>query len=225
MLFRSHILYVQEQNAEEQWSVPGFFKIVIDTISPEAPILSGPILTNDPKPTFSWVSGANENGTGIYRLQFDSEAFEPTMPVTLLTSFQPTVNLLEGIHNFFVQEKDAAGNWSLSGQLEFEIDLTPPNPPLITIGSLTSDPNPFFTWVSGGGGSSLFRVKLDDPDLETDALELRDQGFFQSQGLANGEHTIYVQERDAAGNWSSSGLLTFFIETLAPSPQIGRAHV
>ena len=213
-----HTLYVQEQNTQGQWSVPGFFKIIVDTISPEAPIVSGPELTNDLRPTFSWITGANANGSGIFRYQFDSEAFEPTMPVTSQTEFKPNIDLSEGIHVLYVQERDEAGNWSLSGQLKFEIDLTPPRPPTITLSSVTSDPNPFFTWVSGGTGNGLFRIKMDDPDLEKGAVELRDQGFFQSQGLSNGEHTIYVQERDEAGNWSSSGLLTFFIETLAPSP-------
>ena len=214
-----YTLYVEEQGASD-WSVPGFFTIVVDTSIPEAPIVSGPSLTNEARPIFSWISGAGSDGSGIFRFLLDTQAFDSSTPVTSSSVFQPASALSEGSHTFYVQERDQAGNWSLSASLLSEVDQTPPAPPSVQSDSLTSDPNPLFTWTSGGGGSGVFRIKLDDTNLEENALEMREQGFFQERGLSNGFHTLYVQERDAAGNWSSSGSYTVEIDTDTASPPI-----
>ena len=90
----------------------------------EAPIVSGVTLTNDNTPTWSWTSGSGGNGT--YRYKLDDPDFTVDVIVTTLTSYTPSVALSDGDHIFYVQEQNAAGNWSNSGTLTTTVDTIPP---------------------------------------------------------------------------------------------------
>lgn len=100
-------------------------------------------------------------------------------------------------------------------------DKTSPSAPTITGSSLTSDNTPTWTWSSGGGGNGTFRYKLDDSDLSSEATETTDTSCTQGTALSDGNHTMYVQERDEAGNWSNSGSLTTEVDTVPPLAPTG----
>jgi hypothetical protein len=55
------------------------------------------------------------------------------------------------------------------------------------------------------GGNGIYRYKLDSSDLTTGATEIAGTSYTPATNLSEGMHTLYVQERNAAGNWSSSG--------------------
>ena len=79
---------------------------------------------------------------------------------------------------------------------------------------------PTWTWTSGGGGGSgNYRYKLDDSDLTTGATEVAGLEFTPTSDLSDDTHTLYVQERDEAGNWSATGSADTSIDTLAPDIQ------
>jgi hypothetical protein len=81
----------------------------------------------------------------------------------------------------------------------------------------TNDTTPTWTWVSGGGGNGTYRYKLDDSNLASGgATTTTNTSYTPISALSNGTYTLYVQERDAAGNWSTSGSFTITIDTLAP---------
>jgi hypothetical protein len=85
----------------------------------------------------------------------------------------------------------------------------------------TSESTPTWTWTSSGEGNGTFRFKLDDSDLTSGAPETTDTRYTPTGTLADGSHTLYVQERDAAGNWSASGSFTITIDTTPPTVTIG----
>lgn len=81
------------------------------------------------------------------------------------------------------------------------LDTTPPNPPLVDGQFVSSQMRATWTWQPGGGdGVRVFRFKLDDSDLTNGAITTGASDY--STILSAGNHTLYVQERDAAGNWS-----------------------
>lgn len=99
---------------------------------------------------------------------------------------------------------DNAGN--LSQQLVTIPDLIPPNAPIVTGTTPSNLLMPTWNWSSGGnGGNGTFRYKLDDSDLTTAATETTSTSFTPSNALSFAIHTLYVQERDDAANWSDSG--------------------
>jgi photosystem II stability/assembly factor-like uncharacterized protein len=211
----SHTLCVQERDTVGNWSASGCATVVIDLTPPGAPIASGPTPTNNPKPTWTWTAGGGGNGT--YRYRLDDPDLSTGATVTTSLAFTPTTDLGAGSHTLCVQERDAAGNWSVSGCASLVIGLTPPGAPIISGPPLTNNPKPTWTWTAGGGGNGTYRYRVDNPDLSTDATVTTSLTFTPTADLGAGSHTLCVQERDAAGNWSASGCATAVIDLTPPA--------
>jgi hypothetical protein len=80
--------------------------------------------------------------------------------------------------------------------------------PLSPVNSLM----PTLSWSSGGGGGNgNYRVKFNDTDLSTGATPVNGAtSYTSSSALVEGNNTLYVQEQDAAGNWSQSSSRTIY---------------
>jgi len=205
-------LYVQERDEAGNWSASGAYPVSIDT-PPDPPSLAGDTITNDTTPTWAWTSGGGGNGT--FRYQLDGET--GTWTETTETTFTPEIAFGDGeTHTLYVQERDDAGNWSLSGSLAVTIDTSAPGAPHVTGEPITNDTTPAWTWTSGGGGNGTFRYQLDaETGTWTETVETT---FTPAAEFADAEtHTLYVQERDDAGNWSPSGILAVAVDATPPN--------
>jgi hypothetical protein len=103
-----------------------------------------------------------------------------------------------------------------SNNLTVNYDTVAPTAPTVSGTALVTTATPTWTWTAGTGGNGTFRYKIDSSDLtsgatETTALTLT------SGSLTEGTHILYVQERDAAGNWSTSGSFSTVSDLNAPS--------
>jgi hypothetical protein len=98
-------------------------------------------------------------------------------------------------------------------------DTTPPNKPVVQGPAASASAQPTWTWSSGGGGGTgAFRFSLDIdsfPEPETMVLS-----YTPTSALSDGVHTLYVQERDSAGNWSASGNFPIIISLPIPDAPI-----
>jgi photosystem II stability/assembly factor-like uncharacterized protein len=205
----THTLYVQERDSAGNWSKSGLSAIRIDTTKPEPPILTltpaSP--TNDTRPIWSWTGEGNDI-TGQYRFRIDTAEFLSGGTETKGTSYQPSKGkeLKEGTHTLYIQQQDSAGNWSATSSKSIQIDLTPPNAPLDGGTQYHSTQvRPTWHWTSGGGGGAgIFRVKLSDSSMQSGAVIVSDSNYAPSVDLSLGlPYTLYMQERDSAGNWSA----------------------
>ena len=208
----THTLRVQERDDVGNWSADGSFEILVDTIPPVAPLVSGPVLTNNPRPTWTWTPGGG--GNGIYRYELDlSGVWVETMEVT----FTPVVALGDGSHILRVQERDDAGNWSVDGSFTVTVDTVAPTAPVVSGPSLTIDPQPTWTWTPGGGGNGTYRYDLDASGVWLETVDLT---FTPAVGLEDGPRTLRVQERDDAGNWSADGSFAVAVDTVPPTAPV-----
>ena len=117
--------------------------------------------------------------------------------------------------------KDPSGN-SMSSDNTTETGFTtqagaPPTAPIVSGTTPTNSTTPTWSWSPGGGGNGTYRYKLDSIDLTSGATETTSTSYTPGSGISEASHTLYVQERDAAGNWSSSGSRTIVIDTTAPA--------
>lgn len=149
-----------------------------------------------------------------------SVAFNPKDPVssssftfTVLKSEITSVKIAARVIN---PQDGGKVKGELNKGLPDVIDTTPPSAPNVTGTSTpTANTTPTWTWSSGGGGgNSVYRYKLNDSDLSTGATRITATTWTPSAALSEATHTLYVQERDAAGNWSTSG--SFPIQVVAP---------
>jgi len=194
---------------------PASFTWTIDTVPPAAPAVSGETPVKNPKPAWTWTSGGGGNGAFRYRL--DSSDLSSGATETGAATFTPANALADGAHTLFVQEKDGAGNWSTSGSFTILIDTTP----VLNGGAFASNGTPTWAWTSGGGGGNgTFRYKLDSGDLSSGATETTATSFTPTSALADGAHTLYLQEKNGAGNWSASASFIIRIDTTKPVSSI-----
>jgi hypothetical protein len=92
-----------------------------------------------------------------------------------------------------------------------------PSAPTVTGTTPTNNTTPSWSWTSGGGGNGTYRYKMDNSDLSSGATEIIATSYSQGTAfLDRSTHTLYVQERDTEGNWSSSGSFTISIDTTLP---------
>jgi len=133
-----------------------------------------------------------------------------------------TINALPiGTHTIWVRGKDAAGNWGATASDTLTIDKTKP-----TVTAPVASPNPTngaasITLTSsasdaGTGGSNIARAEWfrgTDPGAGNGTAMAASDGSFNSpnesltatidvRGWPEGNSTVYVRARDAAGNWS-----------------------
>ncbi|MCX5768964.1 MAG: Ig-like domain-containing protein [Candidatus Hydrogenedentes bacterium] len=200
-------------NAGNESSGQDSDNVIVDTTLPDAPIVSGPGLTNDSTPTWFWTRGGGGNGT--FRYQLGGEV-EGAWTEVSDTSFTPGAVLYpDGDYTLYVQETDAAGNWSVSGEWKITVDTTPPIKPVVTGLDQTNNLQPTWSWLSGGGdGAGQYRIQLDGTDEGSWTDVAGQLSFTPDAELADETtHTLYVQERDEAGNWSDSGWKDILVDS------------
>jgi hypothetical protein len=179
----------------------------LDVQAPDAPAVEAPSLTNNPQPEWTWTSAGG--GAGVYRVSLDGGEWIETSS----EAWVPETALADGPHTLAVSERDAAWNWSAESAVAVTVDTAPPNAPLVSgTESPTTNPTPEWLWSSGGGeGAGWFRYGYAEGawiQSDTDATV-----YVESSPQDPGTYTMYVQERDAAGNWSASGTYAVTVES------------
>lgn len=179
--------------------------VTLDSVPPPKPLVHGPAAISNTKPSWTWSTGG-VGGNGVYRIALDVESFDGAVE-TKDTVYSPETPLTETLHTLFVQERDLAGNWSLSGSLAIRVDVTPPAVPSVKVNPTgsTNSPKPVWTWTSTGGGNGGFQFKLGTSDFSTGAVSTTALEYTPDTNLLAGVHTLWVRERDSTGNWSLPG--------------------
>ncbi len=109
-----------------------------------------------------------------------------------------------GDRTVYLRLKDIAGNEAVFTD-HISLDNAAPDSPSVTVNLISYSYRPTWTWTGGGGGSGIYRYKLDDSDLASGATETAETTYTPSSDLSEGNHILYIQEKDSAGNWSDAG--------------------
>ncbi|MEO7426186.1 MAG: Ig-like domain-containing protein, partial [Fibrobacteria bacterium] len=192
-----------------------------DTVPPLKPIVhvkpAGP--TQNLRPVWSWSSGGG-SGAGSFQVSLDKATFDSAAALSSDTTFTPPANLGTGSHVLYVRERDAAGNWSLPGSAQVDIDTTAPSAPKIYGASPTSA-LPRWSWSSGGsGGAGVYRSRLVDAVFPANAPESPDMAYALTAAVTGTTYTLFVEERDSAGNWSAAASLPIKYDLTKPTVTI-----
>lgn len=194
--------------------------VVNDTTPPGKPTVTvkpaGP--TQERKPVWTWKSGGG--GAGAYQISMDKATFDSSAIALSDTTYTPAANLAAGLHVLYVRERDAANNWSAAGSAQVEVDITGPSAPKL-LGPAQTSSLPRWTWSTGGnGGAGIFRSRLGDALFPANAPESGDTVFALTTAASGTTYTLYVQERDQAGNWSSASSLPIKYDLTKPTVAI-----
>ena len=133
----SHILEIQEWMSDvSEWLTDktGSHSIIVDTVLPYAPTLTGEGLdtihsdrtaTKDNYPTWSWYSGGN-GGNGQFEYRLYNGSTWSTWTSTTNTSYTPYISS-DVTCELEVKERDDAGNWSSVDSHRITVDTTTPS--------------------------------------------------------------------------------------------------
>lgn len=190
-------------------SESGTLSVTVDTTAPGVPTITGTTPAANRTPTWSWTTGGG--GIGAYQYwstQYGSDWFDITA-----TSFTAPNELSDGNYTLYVREKDAAGNLGAYSYRTIYVNLLPNAPSVTGTASPTLDPTPTWNWEAQGFGNGTFRYQLDSTSGSWTTVSDK---TWTSASLSDGNHTLYVAESDAGGEWSLNGYKTIRVTQLIP---------
>ena len=201
-------LTVQERDDAGNWSSIVSKTVNVDTTTAQPPFVSGPDVTNDTTPVWTWVTGA-EQDPGTYQYRLDGSAWSAD---TSQLSFEPASPLSDGQHTLEVQEF-YAGEWK-SGSKTITIDTVGPTAPSVSGPARTNDTTPTWTWTGDAvDGDGVYQFRLSGAPSWTGPTTATSY----TPALSEGSYTLEVQEQDYLGNWSVTGSSTIEVDTTPPT--------
>jgi len=134
----------------------------------------------------------------------------------LVTGNTPTAvtaavgGLLPGaIYHFRISATNSAGTSNGLDATFTTNSIVPANTPSVSGLSPTNNARPTWSWISGGGGGiGDYQYNLDNSGWNSTTATT----FTPLSGLSSGPHILFVQEQDAGGNWSLSGVKTIAVD-------------
>ena len=171
--------------------------VTVDTIAPDAPVLSDtpPALTNSDSASIT-VTAAESGGTLECRL--DGGAWGACGPLS---------GLSDGSHTFEARQTDDAGNVSPVADYTWTVDTTPPPAPVVGGPSGTSASDNEDISFSNTEPGVTFYCSLDSEPATVCTSPVN------VGPLSDGPHTYEVYAEDAAGNQSSVGSVSWTTDT------------
>lgn len=193
----------------------------VDTLPPAAPQLTVKPGSLPGRPQWQWSS---PDGAVTFRYKLNDARLEVGAVETQAFSYTPGAPLSAGTAVLYVQARDEAGLWSAMSRATIVISAEDAAavqggvsafPPSVQAVTPVNSPFPRWTWNSLQGGGGIFRVRLDQPDLSAQP-ETTAVAFVPQTPLADGIHTLYVQDRGSDGRWTAVVGFSVMIDTAAP---------
>ena len=176
------------------------------------------------------LSCDDRGGSGCAWMQFSNngsawstaEAYAPTKAGWDLNSIAYGGVAGDGMKTVSVRFTDAAGNTAVYSDT-IMLDTTqaspPATPPAVSAASPTNNSRPSWTWTAGGGVTGTYRFQMDS-ESSGGWSETTATSFVPGTALTEGNHTLYVQERDQYSRWSLSGSRTVIVDLTSPDTVI-----
>ena len=194
-----------------------------DSVSPEVEMLGFPsAFTPLGEVEFGWVvwdgSGRDLSPEAASECSLDGEDWE-ACGRTFEISEQLNVN---GPHSFKVRATDGAGNVSPEMERSWTVLGGPPVAPVITASLPENGSTTRLTAASiSFGHPEELSGAIDGLFCQIDsAPQVRCEGNFAPDGLADGEHVFTVVAKDAVGNISLPATLSWTVQSKAPVTSI-----
>jgi len=214
-------IWVKATDASNNSSCTSIGTYSHDNTAPVAPVIADATRSFNAVFTTSIQQGVPVDAN-FKEFRYTTTGTDPTCSTGTISSSQPTsVSISAATITLKVISCDLVGLASAVATSVYTYDITPPNAPTVSGPTTTGNATPTWSWSSGGnGGNGTYRYKLNDSNLSTGATETASTTFTPGSALPESTHTLYVQERDAAGNWSASGIFAIQVVTPPAAPTL-----
>ncbi len=181
------------------------FSITYDGTAPTGTINinGGDTYTTSPNVTLT-LSPDDGTGTGVTQMMLSNDSgFAGASWETFSSPRAWTLSSLpDGDKYVYTKFKDAVGNGSLVSTDSIILDTTPPSQPAVMGVTPTPDTTPLWDW-NDLAGAVAYRYGYSEGTWITETATASE--FVPSTPLSGTTHTLYVEAKDAAGNWSDTG--------------------
>ena len=204
----THTFEVRATDAAlNQDGTPASRSIIVDTIAPDAPVITFPAENQLLATSTVGVRGTAEAGTTVTVFEDTTSrgsVIAGTAPWEVVVGAVP-----DGTHTYTARAQDAAGNTSVSLPRTFRVDAALPDT-TIADGptSPTNDATPTFTFTSTEAGT--YECSIDGGGFTACTTP------FTTPALPSGEHTLTVRAVDTAGNRDNTAATRTFVIDLTP---------
>ncbi|MBI4778013.1 Ig-like domain repeat protein, partial [Candidatus Desantisbacteria bacterium] len=233
----TYYFHIKAMDSAGNWSNASHYRIMIDTKSPVGtsfisssshPDQSKWYAVNTP-PSLTWTIFSDDaSGLAGYSYQLDQDSgtiLNGTITGTN-TAYTHNVPLTDGIYYFHVKAGDSAGNWSNTNNYKIQVDITPPDVPVISSISHPDSSKWYaanilsITWTAQDNLSGLagYNYQLDqDPSTPIDdTIKGTNTAYTHGVPLTNGIYYFHVKAMDYAGNWSNTSHYRIQVDTQSP---------
>lgn len=181
-----------------------FDTVYLDQTPPTVDVGTFPSYLNSTAPSFVASPTAYDDKGGIKTYFWSDSVGTGDVTIADWTTANPTISAVtDGTRTVRLTVTDSAGNTAYS-EKALTIDRVAPTAPNITSGpgSPYKGASPTFIWASTDGtGADFFRYRYDT--TSSYSAETPSTTASPSVSPKYGQRSFYVQERDAAGNWSA----------------------
>lgn len=188
-------------------------------ILPPLPEVSSPTHPDESK----WYSNSNPEFTwklltdltGVSHAVTDDPTSDPGSQAAGVTESAKFENIKDGLQYFHIKYQNKSG-WGQIAHRRFMVDVTPPEPFVITVdsGGDTTNPTPKlrFKTTDQASGIDYFSIIIGSETKKAMPEDVKD-GYWQPQPLSPGEYTVAIAAVDKAQNTASSSV-TFIVDPL-----------
>ena len=207
-------------------STPTTLGFGVDASAPDAAVLTLPgpnALVADLRPTFAWLPCSDSfSGVAAHTLLVDGSSAAGDLS-GVASGAEPTVDLVEGPHNWAVSCADNATLATTTDAQGFVVDVSPP----LAFGVVSPteatwvNGRPTFTWnATSDAYAGVERYVLGiDGESEIEASLATTYELAEGEELADGDYTWSVRAVDSLGHSRTSTVGSFRVDTLRP-PQV-----
>ena len=192
----------------------------LDATAPAAPVITAPIAGAQLAGNYVLVTGTAEPLTTV-SVKLDAEA-PIDIAVNGFGAWDLTLSpISDGPHTVRVIATDAVGNASAAASVNFSVDATAPNAPVIlnpADGAALNTGQVTITGTSEAGATVT--VGLDGGAPVAAVTDAAGNWVYTYPALADGFHTFEVRAADAGGNQSLASSIGITIDATAPTAPV-----
>ncbi len=188
--------------------------VSMDATAPASPVLvTPPVIVNssDARTSLQWTWSRTGAASDSFIVKMNGVEISRQIGMS-----HTITTVVDGNYPLEVAEMDLAGNVSgYTVGATVLVDRTAPSVPKV-LGTTPTAVLPKWTWTTGGGGSGDFRYKLGDATFAGTEPIVRVLEYTLSSAVSKVLYSLYVEERDAAGNWSLPSYLSISYDLTKP---------
>jgi hypothetical protein len=219
-------VYAQFKDGAGNVSATTSDSIGLDTAAPTGTVVIGGDTPFTTTTSVALAVLASDALNGVAQMRFSNDFANWSAWTTYATTADWTLADGQGLKFVYVEFKDGVGNISTATWDTITVDTVPPTGTMVIADDASAvnstDVSLDLTWADAGSGVSQVRMSNDGAAWSTWVPAQASTPWTMDAGA--GQHTVFLQFRDAAGNVSATSSDSVLLDTTPPTGSFVLVH-